>query len=124
MKYYTNDVELLGVVWTSAHFRSYLYGSDLEIVMDHNALLSALSANHNNKTKHIRLTRRVKKFLPFNFKLPHLPGKDTGLRDLLSRTPSGKALPPFHYDEEFVVASIDKTRNILTNLSILFLYIE
>ena len=33
--------------------------------------------------------------------------------DLLSRLPSGKALPTSYNDEEFVVASIVKTQNIL-----------
>ena len=55
-----------------------------------------------------RLTRWVNRLLPFNLKISHIPGKDMGFTDLLSRLPSGKALPPSHYDEEFVVASIDK----------------
>ena len=38
-----------------------------------------------------------------------------GFTDLLSRLPSGKALPPSYYDEDFVVASIDKIKNILSN---------
>ena len=38
-----------------------------------------------------------------------------GFTDLLSRLPSGKALPISHYDDEFVVASIDKIQNILLN---------
>ena len=62
---------------------------------------------------HSRLTRWVNRLLPFNFKISHLPGKDMGFTDLLSRLPSGEALPISHYDEEFVVASIDKIQNIL-----------
>ena len=38
-----------------------------------------------------------------------------GFTDLLSRLPSGKTLPIYHYDDEFVVASIDKIQNILLN---------
>ena len=38
-----------------------------------------------------------------------------GFTDLLSRLPSGKALPISHYDDELVVASIDKIQNILLN---------
>ena len=37
-----------------------------------------------------------------------------GFFDLLSRLPSGKALPISHYDDEFVVASIDKIQNNLS----------
>ena len=39
-----------------------------------------------------------------------------GFTDLISRTPSGKALPKLHYDEEFVVANFDKI-NISINPS-------
>ena len=63
---------------------------------------------------HSRLTRWVNRLLPFNFKISHLPGKDMGLTDLLSRLPSGKALPISHYDDEFVVASIYKIQIILS----------
>ena len=104
MKYSTNELELLGVVWAAEHFRNYLYGTEFQIITDHKALLSALSANHGNKTMHSRLTRWVNRLLPFNFKISHLPGKDMGFTDLLSRLPSGKALPISHYDDEFVVA--------------------
>ena len=52
MKYSTNELELLGVVWATEHFRNYLYGTEFQIVTDHKALLSALSANHGNKTMH------------------------------------------------------------------------
>ena len=115
MKYSANELELLGVVWASEHFRNYLYGTEFKIVIHHKALLSALSANDGNKTMHSRLTRWENTFLPLNFKISHLPGKDMGFTDLLSRLPSGKALPTYHYDDEFVVASIDKIQKILLN---------
>ena len=38
-----------------------------------------------------------------------------GFTDLLSRLHSGKALPTSFYDEDFVVASIDKIQNTLFN---------
>ena len=62
MKYSTNELELLGVVWAFEHFRNYLYGTKFQIVTDHKSLLSALSANHENKTMHSRLTRWVMDF--------------------------------------------------------------
>ena len=64
---------------------------------------------------HSRLTRRVKRLLTFNFKISHLPGKDMGFTDLFSRLYLGKALPISHYDDEFVVASIEKIQNIFLN---------
>ena len=38
-----------------------------------------------------------------------------GFTDLLSRLSSAKALSPSYYDEDFVVASIDKIRKLLSN---------
>ena len=38
-----------------------------------------------------------------------------GFTDLSSRLSLGKALPISHYDDEFVVASIDKIQNIFLN---------
>ena len=112
-KYSTNELELLGVVWAVEHYKNYLYGSDFEIITDHKALLSALSPNHGNKTYHSRLTRWVDRLLPFNFSIKHIAGKDMGFTGLISRIPSGKALPTSHYDEEFVVANINKINKSL-----------
>ena len=91
--------------------QNYLYGSEFKIFTDHKALLSALSPNHGNKLYHSRLTRWVDRLLPFNFTIKHL----AGFTDLISRIPSGKAIPPSHYDEEFVVATVKKniTHSIL-----------
>ena len=115
MKNSTNELELLGVVWATEHFKNLLYDTEFEIVTEHKALLSALNANQRNKTMHSRLTHWVNRLLPFNFKLKHIPGKHMGFTNLLSRLPSGKALPTSHYDNEFVVATV---RRIVDNLSV------
>ena len=52
----TEELELLGDLWATEHFKNYLYGSHFEILTDHKTLLSALIANHGNKTMHSRLT--------------------------------------------------------------------
>ena len=105
----------MGVVWATENFKNYLYGAEFEIVTDHKALLSALNANQSNKTMHSRLTCWLNRLLPFNFKIKHIPRKEMGFTDFLSRLPSGKALPISHYDSEFVVASVQK---IVENLSV------
>ena len=107
-KYSPNKLELLGVVWAVKHYKNYLYGSEFEVITDHRALLSALSPNHGNKTYYSRLTRWVDRLLSFNFTIKYLAGKDMGFTDLISRIPSGKALPISHYHEELVVAKINK----------------
>ena len=109
-KYSTNELELLGAVWAVEHYKYYLNGSEFEVITDHKALLSALSPNYGNKTYHSRLTRWVDRLLPLNFTIKHLAGKDMGFTDLISRISSGKAFPISHYDEEFVVANINKIK--------------
>ena len=64
---------------------------------------------------HSRLTRWVNRVLQFDFKIKHIPGKEIRFTDLMSRLPSGKALPTSHYDSEFVVATDKK---IVENLSV------
>ena len=113
-KYSTNELELLGVVWATEHFKNYLYGAEFEIVTDHKALLSALNANQSNKTMHSRLFRWVNQLLPFNFKIKHIPGKEMGFTYLFSRLPSGKAMPASQYDREFVVTTVEKIENNLS----------
>ena len=107
-KYSTNKLELLGVVWAVEHYKNCLHGSEFEVITDHKALHSALSPNHGNKTYHSRLTRWVDRLLTFNFTIKHLAGKNMGFTDLICRIPSGKALPIFHYDQEFVVANLNR----------------
>ena len=101
MKYSTNELELLGVVWATEHSKNYLYGTQFEIVTDQKALLSALNANQSNKRTHRRLTRWVNRLIR------HIPGKEMGFTDLMSRLPSGKALPTSKYNIEFVVATVN-----------------
>ena len=106
---------MLGVVWAPERFKNYLYGAEFEIVTDHKALLSALNANQSNKTMHSRKPRWVNRLLQFNLKIKHILGKEMGFTDLLSRLPSGKALPTSHYDSEFVAATVKK---IVEDLSV------
>ena len=90
-RYSTNELELLAVVWSLEHFKYYLYGSQFLLQTDHQALLSALKENRENKTYQSRLTRWVDRLLPFYFTVEHVPGKNMGFADYLSRNPSGKA---------------------------------
>ena len=75
-----------------------------------------IKRNLINKTMHSRLTRRVNRLLPFNFKIRHIPEKEMGFADLLSRLPSGIVLPTSHYDNEFLVATVKKiVENLFVN---------
>ena len=41
MKYSTNELELLAIVWAVEHFRNNVYGAKFEVVSDHKALETA-----------------------------------------------------------------------------------
>ena len=81
-------------------------GLEFGIVTDHKTLLSAINPSHS--FMHSRLTRWVNRLLPFNFKIRLMPGKEIGFRDLMSRLPSGKALPTSHYDKKLGNAPLNK----------------
>ena len=103
IKYSTNELELLSVVWATNNFKYYLLGSKFELITDHTALLSALKPNRANKLRQSRLIRWVDKLLPYTFSLKHLSGKDMGFTDYLSRNPHQTPLPPITPDDELFV---------------------
>ena len=118
-RYSTNELELLAVVWSMEHFKYYLYGSEFILQTDHQALLTALKENRGNKTYQSRLTRWVDRLLPFHFSVEHIPGKNKGFANYLSRNPSGDPIPPSEEDKNFVINVIDELkftliRNTLT----------
>ena len=106
-KYSVNELELLAAVWAIEHFKYYLYGRRFTLITDHQALISALQCNKNNKIYQSRLTRWIDRLLPFDFEIKHFAGSKMGLIDYISRHPVGKPQPPVYWDEHFVVALID-----------------
>ena len=116
-KYSTNELELLAVVWSVDRFKHYLLRKEFVIAMDHKALVSALDENKSNKTYQSRLTRWVDRLLPYQFKVIHLPGKDMGIVDYLSRNPKGEPWPESVLDEKFVVTSIESFHKALDCLN-------
>ena len=125
MKYSPNELEILSVVWATNHFKYYLLGSKFELITDHTALLSTLKSNRANKSRQSPLIRWVDKLLPFTFSIQHIPGKDMGFTDYLSRNPHQKPPPISPDDELFVINRIreftftllneERKHNILTN---------
>ena len=106
-KYSTNELELLAVVWAVDRFKHYLLGKEFVIVTDHKALTSALEENRSNKTYQSRLTRWVDRLLAYQIKITHIPGRDRGIVDYLSREPTGEPWLESKLDEIVVVISIE-----------------
>ena len=106
-EYSTNELELLVVVWPLEHFKHYLYGTDFTLQTDHRALLSALNENRGNKTYQGRLTCWLDRLLPFHFNLEHIPGKNMGFADYLSRHPKNKPPPPSEDDTKYIIKLIN-----------------
>ena len=118
-RYSTNELELLAVVWSLEHFKYYLYGSHFILQTDHQAFLTALKENRGNKTYQSRLTRWVDRLFPFHFAVEHVPGKNMGFADYLSRNPSGNAPPPpSEEDKNFVITTINEITFALIRNSI------
>ena len=106
-KYSTNELELLAVVWAVDRYKHYLLGKTFTIATDHKALTTALDVNQSNKTYQSRLTRWVDRLLPYQFNIVHIPGRDMGIVDYLSRDPFNDPWPESELDEKFVVATIN-----------------
>ena len=113
LKHSTNDLELLGVVCALDHFKNYLLDKQFSILTDHKALIGALKDGKYTKTTQSRLSRWADKLLPFDFTVEHLPGKDMGFVDYLSRHPSGEPVPVSLDDEKFVIASVNQISTLL-----------
>ena len=113
LKYSTNELELLGLVWALDHFKNYLLGKQFSILTDHKALIGALKDDKYTKTAQSRLTHWADKLPPFDFTVEHLPGKDMGFVDYLSRHPSGEPVPFSLDDEKFVIASVNQISTLL-----------
>ena len=101
-KFSINNLELLAVVWDIEHFKNYVNGVEFEVVSDHKALKSVLSAIKANTTFSKRLTRWVGRLLPFEFSAANTPGRTLGMTDYLSRPPSLLKGSIFKFEQLFI----------------------
>ena len=59
-KYSVNE----GVMWAIEHFKYYLYGKNITVITNHQALMSALNASERSMTSQSRLTRWIDRLIP------------------------------------------------------------
>ena len=62
LKYSTNELELLGLVWALDHFKNYLLGKQFSILTDHKALTGALKDDKYRIGKSYKYTPRLRSF--------------------------------------------------------------
>ena len=74
-KYSKNELELLAVFWAIEHFKNYVYGTKFRVISDYKTLSSVLRLNRGIKKFSSLSTRWVDRLLPFEFEIPHAPGK-------------------------------------------------
>ena len=116
-KYSTIELELLAVVWAVDRYKHYLLGKSFTIATAHKGLTSALDGKKSNKTYQSRLTRWVDRLLPYQFNILHIPGRDMGIVDYLSRDPFNDPWPESELDKKFVVATINSFHEALDCMS-------
>ena len=122
VKYSTNELELLAIVWACEHFRTYLLGNRFQVLTDYKAFILALNEIYNNKSYQSRLSRWSDCLLPFDFEVIHVPGVTLGIVGYLSRYPTFSAPAPSNNDELFVVKSIEAFNTALTFIKSFSLY--
>ena len=105
-KYSIGELELLAVVWGLERFRFHLYGKQVQLFSDHQALEPLLKRNKMNKQYSARLTRWLDRLNHFDICLKHTAGKEIKFTDFISRNPTENPEPEENYEEEFVINAI------------------
>ena len=97
---------MLAVVWGHERFRFHLYGKQVQLFPNHQALEPLLKRNKTNKQYSARLTRCLDRLNHFDISLKYTDGKEVKFIDFISRNPTETAEPEENYEEEFVINAI------------------
>ena len=116
IKYSTNELELLAIVWACEHFRTYLLGKRFVILTDHKAIISALIETYVKKGYQSRLSRWADCLIPFDYQIEHVPASYLGIVDYMSRHLTFEAPLPSSHDELFVIKSTQAFHNALSSI--------
>ena len=105
-KYSIGELELLAVVWGLERFRFHLYGKQVQLFSDHQALEPLLKRNKINEQYSARLTRWLDRLNHFDISIKYTAGKEIKFTDFISCNPTEIAEPEENYKEEFVINAI------------------
>ena len=84
---YSNlERELLGVLFSVLHFKHFTYGHRVNIIMDHNPLVSLFKKNLASASP--RLSQMLLRILGYQLNVMYQPGMKVHLSDALSRLTS------------------------------------
>ena len=94
-------LELLAVVWGLESFRFHLYGKQIQLFSDHQALEPLLKRNKANKQYSARITRWLDRLNHFDISPKHTAAKGIKFTDFISRIPTENLEPEENYEEVF-----------------------
>ena len=118
-KYSVGELELLAVVWGLERFRFYLYGKQIQLFSDHQAVEPLLKRIQTNKQYSARLTRWLDSLNHFDISLKHTAGKEINFIDFVSRNPPETAEPEENY-QEIVINAIAQLATVNSRIGRVF----
>ena len=101
-------------------FIFHLYGKQVQLFSDHQALIPLLKRNKTNKLYSARLTRWLDRLNHFDICLKHTAGKETKFTDFISRNPTENPEPEENYEEEFVINAIAQLATVNARIGRIF----
>ena len=87
-------------------FRFHLYGKQVQLFSDHQAMEPLLKRNKANKQNSAQLTRWLDRLNHFDISLKHTAGKEIKFTDFISHNPTKNPEPEKNYKEEFLINAI------------------
>ena len=90
-KYSVGELELLAVVSGLERFRFHLYGKQVQLYSDHQALEPLLNRNKTKKKYSARLTRWLDRLNHFDISLKYTAGREIKFTDFIRRNPTKTA---------------------------------
>ena len=111
---------MLAVVWGLERFKIHLYGKQVQLFLDHQALEPLLKRNKINKQYSARLTRWLDRLNHFDISLEYTAGKEIKFTNFISRNPTEIAEPEENYEEEFVINAIAQLATVNSRIGRIF----